>query len=800
MISKDGPSQMVTQSISESRTCWFVGASWEGHDQTQRFIDEGIWENGYDDKYRQDVKSIRVGDRIAIKSTYTRKNDLPFSNRGNHTASVMGIKAIGVVTVNNKNGKQIAVDWNQTFSPPKEWYFYTGRNTIWKVEPGGWMAEALIKFAFENTPQNYKKFANHSFWKERFGDIPKEDVRFKWAEFYEEIANALSSYRNGRAHLVEWVKATANRHGLSYIEGKDLDDVDPFTVMGMFNRGMTDENRKKVALDLASLLDIKVTVPDSFEAIPILNNQKSWFFADKGTRNDNDIDNLWSLFEEAKCFADETTESDSKFITLYNRVAAQKGIRWNLTMGLYWIRPWFYPTLESQTREYLSSLSIKPELNGPKKSCSGNDYLLLRDNLISRFAEEAFPVHSFPELSLHAWQKPTQKKVGKTTTWKNAVLSRIKDLCLSKSSPLFNRSEFKEHYLDELQALFPENNSTEFSIDSNMQKLRDEGEVEFISSGQYRWLGFDDGELDTVPEMKIRADDYGINDIINDGCFLPVPELERILSRLQNKKNIILQGPPGTGKTWLGKRLAYALIGQKQPAFIKAVQFHPNLSYEDFIKGWRPSGDGKLTLCEGPFLETIKLALQNPQDKYVVVIEEINRGNPAQIFGEMLTLLEADKRTPSEALALCYSQDGDEPIYVPENLYVIGTMNVADRSLALVDLALRRRFAFVNLTPTFGKPWRDWVNSKTEIDTRYLETIESRMMGLNAAIENDERLGAQFQVGHSYVTPAFSCEITDVESWFKDVVETEIYPLLEEYWFDAPEKALKQKEALLKPL
>ena len=201
-----------------------------------------------------------------------------------------------------------------------------------------------------------------------------------------------------------------------------------------------------------------------------------------------------------------------------------------------------------------------------------------------------------------------------------------------------------------------------------MQKLRDEGEVEFISSGQYRWLGFDDGELDTVPEMKIRADYYGINDIINDGCFLPVPELERILSRLQNKKNIILQGPPGTGKTWLGKRLAYALIDQKLPAFIKAVQFHPNLSYEDLIKGWRPSGDGKLTLCEGPFLEAIRLALQNPQDKYVVVIKEINRGNPAQIFGEMLTLLEADKRTPSEALALCYSQDGDEPIYVPENL------------------------------------------------------------------------------------------------------------------------------------
>lgn len=791
----------MKQSFAESRPCWFVGASWGGDDQTQRFVDEGIWENGYDDKYFQDVKSIKPGDRIAIKSTYTRKNNLPFSNRGKNMASVMGIKVIGVVTANKKDGKRVEVEWKQMFSPVKEWYFFTGRNTIWRVEPGEWMPEALIKFAFEDTPQNYKKFANHSFWKERFGDIPEEDVRFKWTGFYEEIANALSAHRKDRSALITWIQKTADNFDLSYIQGKELEDIDPFTVMGMFNRGMTDANRKKVATELASFLNVDVTVPDSFEAIPILNNQKSWFFAGKDKRNDDDIDNLWALFEVAKDFADEKAQDDgTQFITLYNKVAAQNGVRWNLTMGLYWIRPWLFPTLESQSQEYLASLSIKPELNGPKKSCAGNDYLLLRDNLLVRFAEEAFPVHSFPELSLHAWQKPTQKIVGKTLTWKVAVLSRVKDLCLSKNSSLFSRVEFKEHYLQELQVMFPENNSAEFSIDSNMQKLRDEGEIEFISGGQYQWLGFDDGDAEAVPEVEIKAEDYGIENIIKDGCFLPQSTLENMLSRLKNKKNIILQGPPGTGKTWLGKRLAYALIGQKQPAFIKAVQFHPNLSYEDFIKGWRPSGDGQLSLCEGPFLETVRQAQQNPKNKYVVVIEEINRGNPAQIFGEMLTLLEADKRTPSEALELSYRQEGDEPVYVPENLFVIGTMNVADRSLALVDLALRRRFAFINLQPVFGKPWRDWVNSKTEIDVKHLETIENRMLELNAAIENDDRLGVQFQVGHSYVTPAFDSEITDVGNWFKQVVETEIYPLLEEYWFDDPKKATQQKEALLKPL
>ena len=283
-------------------------------------------------------------------------------------------------------------------------------------------------------------------------------------------------------------------------------------------------------------------------------------------------------------------------------------------------------------------------------------------------------------------------------------------------------------------------------------------------------------------------------------AVLPQSILDNMLSRLKNKKNIILQGPPGTGKTWLGKRLAYALIGEKQPAYLKAVQFHPNLSYEDFIKGWRPSGDGKLELCDGPFLEFVKLAQQNPAQKYVVVIEEINRGNPAQIFGEMLTLLESSKRTPTEALELSYRKEGDKPVYIPRNLYVIGTMNLADRSLALVDLALRRRFAFINLEPIFGKRWREWVHDKAGIALTDLDKIEVKLKKLNDEITGDDRLGIQFQVGHSYVTPDDDTDIKDAANWFSQVVETEIFPLLEEYWFDDPAKAQSQKTALLKDL
>jgi len=181
------------------------------------------------------------------------------------------------------------------------------------------------------------------------------------------------------------------------------------------------------------------------------------------------------------------------------------------------------------------------------------------------------------------------------------------------------------------------------------------------------------------------------------------------------------------------------------------------------------------------------------------VIEEINRGNPAQIFGELLTLLEAGKRTPSEALELCYP-DADgvrRPVHIPENLYVIGTMNIADRSLALVDLALRRRFAFVGLEPRLGSVWREWVVKWCGVDAALVIEIEQRIADLNERIASDARLGKQFRIGHSYVTPVHRLESGDTEKWFRQVVETEIGPLLEEYWFDTPGEAQKATTQLM---
>lgn len=723
-----------------ARACWFVGATYGGtDDQTPRFLQEGIWENGYQDKYLDAVKSIQVGDRIAIKSSYTRKHDLPFDSRG-QTVSVMAIKAIGTVKENLGDGRTLKVDW-KPFDPPREWYFYTNRSAVWRVLPGDWTTDTLIGFTFEEKSQDINRFRNAPYWRERFGDSAVDKRRFNWTRFYEAVADKLLTFRHKRDELIAGIHVIASKvDGLSNLQDQFADgssgplkDICPFTAMGIFNRGITNANRKAIASELASLLGVSEPVPDSFEGIPILNNQQSWFFRFDKKREPDNIDTLWEAFAQAIAFAEsDDAEARSAFISAYDNATKSYGVGWNLTMGLYWIRPWNFPTLDSQSQRYINKkLNIQIGMNGPKGRCNATDYLAVLDTLEARFQEDAYPVHSFPELSLAAW--------------------------------LFKDSGTSAHP-----------NAT----DPDAQ----------------------DDEADATPEAEVTAapiEPYSVDDILTDGCFIAREKLEKILERLRTKKNLILQGPPGTGKTWLAKRLAFALIGQRDDSKVRAVQFHPNLSYEDFIRGWRPVGDGKLTLVDGPFVEMMKAAAKDPTSRHVVVIEEINRGNPAQIFGEMLTLLEVDKRTPNEALELSYKRSDGERVFIPDNLYVIGTMNIADRSLALVDLALRRRFAFIDLEPTLGKPWHDWVQSQCGIDSEILVEIEKRLIALNSDISADTGLGPQFRVGHSYVTPPFGIPISDAREWFRQVVDTEIGPLLDEYWFDALEKSQKARERLL---
>lgn len=295
-----------------------------------------------------------------------------------------------------------------------------------------------------------------------------------------------------------------------------------------------------------------------------------------------------------------------------------------------------------------------------------------------------------------------------------------------------------------------------------------------------------------------KIDNYTLAHITSDGCFLPLTTLERMFARLCEKKNIILQGPPGTGKTWLAKRLAWALAGEKSSPRVQALQFHATLSYEDFVCGWRPVGDGKLELLDGPFLEALAMANKDPETPYVLVIEEINRGNPAQIFGELLTLLEADKRKPEEALRLCYQNSGGaecRTVHLPANLYLIGTMNIADRSLAIVDFALRRRFAFFDLTPHFGEDWQRWMCDRASLPPNFVAALGEAMQDCNNVIANDHSLGPQYAIGHSFVT----CDtpVQAPRAWIEEIVAAEIAPLLKEYWFNDLKKAEDTAQAIL---
>jgi len=730
---------MVTE--ANARPCWFVGAAYNRtEDQTPRFVAEGIWENGYDDgKYGDLVRAMRPGDKIAIKSSYTRKHNLPFDGHG-ATVSVMAIKAVGTIVANDDDGKHVRVDWLPV-SAPREWYFYTNRATVWRVAPGGWMEDGLLAFAFDGQPQDIDRFRNEPFWRERFGDLNGER-RFRWTGFYSAVAAKLLDYRADRRPLIEGIHAIAkDTAGLSYLQDRypeggtgPLRDICPFTAMGTFNRSMTDANRRLIAGRLAKLIGVEEEPPASFEGIPVLNNQRSWFFSYGDKRGEGDIDRLWEVFAAAGALVEgDQPERRAEFIEAYDAAVQVWGASWNLSTGLYWSYPWEFPTLDSNSRAFLTDrLQMKIPTIGPQKPCSGVTYLKLVDDLKARFGEDSYPVHSFPELSLASWHHKAPEDVRPAS---------------DKAAP---------------------------------DAIRDEEEA-----------AIEPVQVPAPPEP------YSVDDILQDGCFLERAEIERLLERLRTRKNLILQGPPGTGKTWIAKRLAFTLMGERDEARVRAVQFHPNLSYEDFVRGWRPSGDGKMTLADGVFMEAIRAALSRPEARFVVIIEEINRGNPAQIFGELLTLLEAGKRTPREALELCYP-DADgvrRPVHVPENLFVIGTMNIADRSLALVDLAFRRRFAFAGLEPRLGPAWRRWVTEKGGVEPALADDIEQRILALNVRIA--ESFGRQFEIGHSYVTPTTKLELGTTREWFRQVAETEIGPLLDEYWFDAPKSAREAVEKLL---
>ena len=287
---------------------------------------------------------------------------------------------------------------------------------------------------------------------------------------------------------------------------------------------------------------------------------------------------------------------------------------------------------------------------------------------------------------------------------------------------------------------------------------------------------------------------YSRAEALNE-LFISENELDAALAGLHRRHNLLLQGPPGTGKTFLARRLAWLLLGARDERRIELVQFHPSYGYEDFILGFRPNAEGQFHLVPGVLPLLCQRAAADPERPYFLLIDEVNRGNVPRIFGELLLLLEADKRGPAHALRLPYAPPEAPRFFVPENLYVIGTLNLADRSLTALDYALRRRFAFVELRPQFGEALRDFLTAR-QVPPKLAARLCTRLTALNQTIADDPELGLDFAIGHSYFCqpPANPAE---AESWYQQIVEQEIGPLLADYWREQPTTAAAQLKRLL---
>lgn len=275
--------------------------------------------------------------------------------------------------------------------------------------------------------------------------------------------------------------------------------------------------------------------------------------------------------------------------------------------------------------------------------------------------------------------------------------------------------------------------------------------------------------------------------------FMDDEQYDIIKNTLIRKKNIIFQGVPGVGKTFCAKKLFFSIIGKKDETKIKTVQFHQSYSYEDFIQGFRPNKEGKFELKNGVFYNLVKEACEEYEKaekekrkalEYCIIIDEINRGNLSKVFGELMMLIEGDKRKKEWAIKLTYSSEED--FYIPKNLYIIGTMNTADRSLTMVDYALRRRFSFITLEPAFeNKKLENYLIDDEGIEDEFATKITQMYIQLNRFIK-DTFKNDNFIIGHSYFINQLDRD--KLESSYKEIVKYDIKPLLEEYFFGEEEK------------
>lgn len=710
-----------------------------------------------------------------------------------------------------------------------------------------------------------------------------EQNQFDWVDFYKELSGKLLQYKDNREELIEKVRKIYEITGINLPtleKDNQIIDIDPFTFFGLFNKKLTDANRLSILKAIAELFDVKAPVPTAFDSIPVLNPQNATFYYFIPDRGDDDIQDLWELFDAALAYAkDPSPETIAKVSKYFDLCINKKGNgNSKITMGVYWIAPNALLNLDQRNTWYIYEsgkipkglVKTLPEIEA--KIPSGK-YFDIVEKLRAYLQSDNSQLKDFKELSFEAWRYSKQvnqeqaaaKKVEAQRENKGAAIADegVETVHYWIYAPGDGAMYWDEFYSagimgigwDDIGDLSAYNTKSEMrqamqeKIDPSRSFKNDAhatwqfvnemkpGDIIFAKKGMHQVIGRgvvgSDYEFDPQRDhyknirqvkwthkgewqhpgqavMKTLTDITAYTDYVEklnslfeseieddieepveidlkpydadmflEEVYMDKNKYDTLVALVEKKKNVILQGAPGVGKTFAAKRLAYSIMGVKDPSRVMMVQFHQSYSYEDFIMGFRPTQEGGFELKHGAFYDFCKSAEVDSEDTpYFFIIDEINRGNLSKIFGELFMLIESDKR--GIELKLLYA---DEKFSVPKNVYIIGMMNTADRSLAMMDYALRRRFAFFDIDPGFNtKGFRQYQEGlQSEKFNKLIERVEL----LNADIASDDSLGEGFCIGHSYF-----CELKETsDQTLSGIVEFELVPLLKEYWFDEPAKA-----------
>ena len=679
-------------------------------------------------------------------------------------------------------------------------------------------------------------------------------MSFTWIPYYKEFAQRLTQFQKDRKRLLNLIYNNRDELLAKYLhdqggEGDLLEDIDPFTVFGLFNRGIKHENRINSAKLFKNILDIKADIPKDFEGIPVLNNQKSHFFGFRSHRGKNDIQNLWNLF--IKVVNDENFEEE------YNTVIKQFIIKVNITMGLFWIRPEKFLAFDRTNRQYLKE---QYGIKLPNKAPEYSEYMKILDSINKKMASGEIKENTFYELSANAnnlgYDNSDYDSYLEWGSFYTELWKKRKNIILQGAPGTGKTYRIPELVVRLCEPEFDANNATRKELMSVYNRLKEEKRVMFTTFHQS--MDYEDWLEGLRPVLENDQVTYKIE----SGIFKRLcTEAERPLSAKKDvnisdeaivwkvslsgtgdnpvrrdcmKNGYIRIGWDGYGENiteetdWSihngeGKTILNAFINTMKVGdvvmscyssrTIDAIgivtgeyEWHDNFEHykrvrrvkwlvkdinEDIVK---LNDDKTMTLGTVYRLNAITLdkvkslldkyeaskTLIDNNKPYVIVIDEFNRGNVSKIFGELITLLEPDKRKRNaESVLLPYSK---KEFYIPSNVFLVATMNTADRSLDTIDYAIRRRFAFITVKPQEIDD--DNFNSELfrEVSSLFISNydeyaesgFDDTIKLLPAETLSEEYRPEDVWIGHSYF-------IMDGEYALQDRLLFEIIPLLEEY-------------------